>query len=125
VPGTPGLAIEPVPGDSATARWEFPVTVKRDDNGFDFAGLFVRGDRSDRHFGLAWGDVPGDGTLRIFRGAKFRFADIDPGIIQQAMRPGYQLTVRVRLTDARGNPVCASIRPPQVTWSAEPARAAG
>ena len=125
VPGTPGLAIEPVPGDSATARWEFPVTVKRDDDGFDFAGLYVRGDRSDRHFGLAWGDVPGDGTLRIFRGAKFRFADIDPGIIEQAMRPGYQLTVRVRLTDARGNPVCASIRPPQVAWSAEPASAAG
>jgi uncharacterized protein DUF5990/uncharacterized protein DUF5655 len=120
VPGTPRGAIEPVPGDSVTARWEFPVTVKRDDDGFDFAGPFVRGDRTDRHFGLVWGDVPGDGTLRLFRGTKFRFADIDSAIIEQAMRPGHHLTARYRMTDANGNPVCASVRPPRVTFSAEP-----
>ena len=121
VPGTARLAIEPVPGDATTARWEFPVTVKRDDDGFDFAGPFVRGDRTDRHFGLVWGDVAGDGTLRLFRGTKFRFADIDPGVIERAMRPGHHLSVRYRMTDANGNPACASIRPPLVTFSAEPA----
>ena len=122
VPGTPSLAIEPLPGDAAAARWEFPVTVKRDDAGFDFAGPFVRGDRTDRHFGLAWGDVPGDGTLRVFRGTKFRFADIDPAIVERAMQPGHHLTARYRMTDANGNPACASIRPPRVTFSADPAK---
>ena len=65
VPGRPGLAWRPVPGDAPSARWEVTVTVRRDQDGFDFCGPFVRGDRADRHLGLAWGDAPGDGTLRF------------------------------------------------------------
>ncbi|MGH3151495.1 MAG: DUF5990 family protein [Streptosporangiaceae bacterium] len=120
VPGGRWLAIEPVPGDAPSARWEVPVTVRRDTDGFDFTGPFVRGDRTDRHLGLAWGDVPGDGTLRLFRGAKLRLVDIDSAIIEQATRPGRRLVARIRLTDARGNPVCARVHPPALTWSAEP-----
>jgi hypothetical protein len=120
MPGRPGLAAEPVPGDAPSARWEVPVTLRRGNDGFDFGGPFVRGDRTDRHLGLAWGDVPGDGTLRVFRGAKFRLVDVDPGLIEDAMRPGWRLVARVRLTDANGNPVCARVRRPALTWSAEP-----
>ena len=120
LPGSPLLAFEPVPGDAPAARWEVNVTVRRDEDGFDFSGPFVRGDRSDRHLGLAWGDVPGDGTLRVFRGAKLRLADVEPQLIEEAMRPGQRLLARVRLTDARGNPVCARLRPPAITWSAGP-----
>lgn len=120
VPGGRWLAIEPVPGDSPSARWEVPVTVRGGADGFDFTGPFVRGDRTDRHLGLAWGDVPGDGTLRLFRGAKLRLVDVDPGVIEEALRPGRRLVARIRLTDARGNPVCARVHPPALTWSAEP-----
>jgi hypothetical protein len=120
MPGNPWLATEPVPGDSPSARWEVPVTVRRGEDGFDFSGPFVRGDRTDRHLGLAWGDLPGDGTLRMFRGAKLRFAEVEPAMIEDAMRPGCQLVAQVRLTDARGNPVCARIRPPAITWTAGP-----
>jgi hypothetical protein len=97
----PGMAIEPVPGDAPAARWEMPVTVRRDDDGFDFAGPFVRGVRDDRHLGLIWGDLAGDGTLRVFRGAKLRLVDVDPGLIEQALQPGHKLVARIRLTDAR------------------------
>jgi hypothetical protein len=120
VPGGRGLAYGPVPGDAPSARWEVMVTVRRDHDGFDFSGPFVRGDRADRHLGLVWGDVPGDGTLQLFRGAKFRLADVGPGVVEEAMRPGRRLIARVRLTDARGNPVCARVRPPAITWSAGP-----
>jgi hypothetical protein len=120
VPGSRWLAIEPVRGDAPSAHWEVPVTVRRGTDGFDFSGPFVRGDRTDRHLGLAWGDVPGDGTLRLFRGAKLRLVDIDPAIIEQAIRPGHRLVARIRLTDAKGNPVCARVHPPALTWSAEP-----
>jgi Family of unknown function (DUF5990) len=34
------------------------------------------------------------------------------------MRPGGQLVARVRLTDSNGNPICARLRPPDITWSA-------
>jgi hypothetical protein len=119
--GNPWLATEPVPGDAPSARWEAPVTVRRDTDGLDFTGPFVRGDRTDRHLGLAWGDVPGDGTLRLFRGAKLRLVDIDPRLVEEALRPGHRLVARIRLTDPRGNPVCARVHPPALTWSAEPA----
>jgi hypothetical protein len=121
IPGNPWLATEPVPGDSPSARWEVPVTVRRDNDGLDFGGPFVRGDRTDRHLGLAWGDVPGDGTLRLFRGAKLRLVDIDPRLVEEALRPRHRLVARIRLTDPRGNPVCARVHPPALTWSAEPA----
>jgi len=121
VPDRPGLAIEPVPGDAESARWELTVTVRRDADGFDFTGPFVGGTRDDRNLGLAWGDVPGDGTLRLFRGAKLRLVDVDPAVIEEAMRPGHRLVARIRLTDPRGNPVCARVHPPALAWSAEPA----
>ena len=113
-----GMAIEPVPGDAPAARWEMPVTIRRDDDGFDFAGPYVRGVRDDRHLGLIWGDLQADGTLRVFRGAKLRLVDVDPGLIEQALRPGHELVARIRLTDARGNPICARVHPPYLIWSA-------
>jgi hypothetical protein len=119
IPGRPGLALEPVPGDADSARWEVPVTLRRDEDGFDFSGPFVRGDRTDRHLGLAWGDVPGDGTMQLFRGAKLRLVDVDPQVIEEAFRPRYRLVARIRLTDSRGNPVCARVHPPALIWSAE------
>src|SRR5262245_333744 len=82
-----GMAIEPVPGDAPAARWEMPVTVRRDEDGFDFGGPYVRGVRDDRHLGLIWGDLLTDGTLQVFRGAKLRLVDVDPGLIEQALRP--------------------------------------
>lgn len=115
MPGRGGwLAIESVPGDAPWARWEAPVTVRQGDEGLDFGGPFVRGDRTDRHLALAWGDVRGDGTLRLFRACKFGFADIAPGLVEDALRPGRKLVARVRLTDARGNPGCADL-----AWSVE------
>ncbi len=125
VPGRPGLAIEPVPGNAESARWELQVTVRRDADGFDFTGPFVGGARDDRNLGLAWGDVPGDGTLRLFRGAKLRLVDVDPAVIEEALRPGHRLIARIRLTDPRGNPVCARVHPPALVWSAEGATPAG
>jgi hypothetical protein len=93
------------------------VTVGTDDDGLDFAGPFVRGDRTDRHLGLIWGDY--DGTeLHMFRGAKLRLVDVDPDVIAAARRPGHRLVGRLGLTDPGGNPVCARIR--DIVWSAEP-----
>ena len=114
----PGMAIEPVPGDAPAARWEMPVTVRRDEDGFDFGGPYVRGVRDDRHLGLIWGDLRADGTLQVFRGAKLRLVDVDPGLIEQATQPGRMLIARIRLTDARGNPICARVHPPYLTWAA-------
>src|SRR5215472_12768073 len=115
VPGKPWLAAEPVPGDSPSARWEVPVTVRRDADGFDFSGPSVRGDRSDRNLFLAWGDVHDDGTMRLIRGSKLRLRDVDPRLIEDALRPNRRLVARIRLTGNREEPA--------LTWSAGPADA--
>ena len=119
VPGRRWLATELVRGDSTSASWEVAVTIRRGESGIDFGGPSVRGDRSDRHLGLVWGEVPVDGTFRLFRGAKLRLVDVDQGIVEQAWQQGNALVARVRLTDARGNPICARVRPPDIEWSAQ------
>src|SRR5215467_13601583 len=104
VPLKPGLAVDPFPGDAAKTRWEVTVTVRGSaHDGYDFTGPCVGGDRTDRNLGLVWGEVHGDGTLQMFRGAKLRLADVPPAVITDAMRPGHLLLARVRLTDERGN----------------------
>ncbi|HEX3785968.1 MAG TPA: DUF5990 family protein [Pseudonocardiaceae bacterium] len=113
----PGRLTDVAPGDAPSVRWECTVTVGRDADGLDFVGPNVRGERTDRHLGLFWGDF--DGTeFRIFRGAKLRLVDIAPEIVAAAAAPGHQLVARLGLSDAKGFPVCA--RRPDIEWSAEP-----
>jgi len=113
VPGKPWLALDPVPGDSPSARWEAAVTVRRDADGLDFSGPYVRGDRTDRNLFLAWGDVRDDGTLLLIRGSKLKLAGVDPRLIEEAMIPGHRLVARIQLTGAAAESA--------LTWSAEPA----
>jgi hypothetical protein len=104
------------PGDAPSARWEAQVTVRRDADGFDFSGPYVRGGRTDRHLFLAWGDVLGDGTLRLVRGSKLKLGLVEPRVIEDAMRPEHRLLARIRLTGAAPGE-------PALTWSAGPADA--
>jgi hypothetical protein len=117
VPGKPWVVTEPVPGDAPSARWEAAVTVRRDTDGLDFSGPYVRGDRTDRNLFLAWGTVPGDGTMRLVRGSKLGLCTVDPRLIEDALRPGYLLVARIQLTST------GTLKGPSLTWSAEPADA--
>ena len=125
VPGRRWVATELVPGDAPSAIWQVTVTIRRGADGVDFGGPSVRGARDDRHLGLVWGEVPGDGTFRLFRGAKLRLADVDQAVVERAWQPGHALVARVRLTDARSNPICARVRPPDIEWLARPVGPAG
>jgi Family of unknown function (DUF5990) len=117
VPPRPWAVTDLVAGDAESARWELDIAVRRHQSDLDFGGPFVRGKLGDRHIGLAWGEVPNDGTFRLFRGAKLRLDAIEPALIDQASRAGTHLVGRIGLTDANGNPRCASVRPPNIAWS--------
>jgi Family of unknown function (DUF5990) len=111
--------IELVPGDAPSARWQIEVTVRGGDDGnFDYGGPFVHGRRGERHLGLRWGTLGDDGTFAVFRAANLRFSDVDASVVQQALRSGGRLVGSLGLTDAQGWPRCASVRPPDITWSA-------
>ena len=113
-----GDTIDLVPGDAESAQWELEVKVKRGtDGGFDCTGPSVLGSPGERHLGLRWVAVGDDGSLDVFRAAKLRLSDIDPKVAKKATDEGGRLVASLGLTDERGWPRCASVRPPIVEWS--------
>jgi Family of unknown function (DUF5990)/Ankyrin repeats (3 copies)/Ankyrin repeats (many copies) len=110
--------VELRPGDARTVSWRFEITVRRDAEGrLDFGGPFVYGGRGERSLGLRWGTLGEDDAFDVFRAAKLRLADVDPELVDEALREGRRLVCRLGLTDEHGWPRCASVRPPDVTWS--------
>jgi hypothetical protein len=110
--------IELVRGDARRAHWTFDITVRRDDTGcLDFGGPFVHGTRGARSVGLRWGTLTEQDEFEVFRGAKLRISDIDPALIEEALKDHRPLNASLGLTDHHGHPVCATQRPPHVAWS--------
>jgi hypothetical protein len=105
---------ELIPGDADSARWDFDINVKP---GPDFGGPYVHGRRGERCVYLQWGTVDEAG-FTLFRAAKLELDEIDRGVIDTAARPGHRLVARIGLTDGKGHPRCASVKPPAIVWSA-------
>jgi hypothetical protein len=97
------------PGDAERVVFEFDVTPVRTPEGWDFRGPYVQGRRGERFFYLTWGELPPGGQFAMFRRAKLYFADLDPAA-------GSRFEAHIGMTDGQGMPVCASVRPPRVTW---------
>jgi hypothetical protein len=109
--------VELVPGDAPTARWRIEVRASRGaDGSVDFHGPFVHGPRGDRFLYLNWGTVADDGSFQLFRRAKLTLSDVEPSLVEQALRENASLACTVNLTDAKGNPICARLRPPNIAW---------
>ena len=104
-------------GDSPVAVWTFDAAVVAAPFRPDIRGPFIQGAPGQRFIYLSWGTVDSESTFVMFRRAKLVLADIGAEIIAAAEQSG-ELTARLGLTDARGHPVCARIKPPAVEWSA-------
>lgn len=113
--GRPSELLDPQPGNAASAAWTFDATVV---GGADVRGPYVQGGPGRRFIYLSWGAVTATGEFQMFRRAKLHLADIDPAVLRAAERSG-TLVARLGLTDAKGHPRCAAVRPPAVRWSAE------
>jgi hypothetical protein len=110
-------AVELLPGDAPSGRWELDVSVRSTDGEHDFGGPFVYGKRGERSVSLRWLSEEEDGSLSVFRAAKLRLSDVEAGLLDEAIASG-RLVADLGLTDSDGWPRCASVRPPDVTWSA-------
>lgn len=112
--------IEQVPGDAKTATFtpEFRVEKKKDGTP-NFLGPFAQGTADDRFFYLSWGVKDAQGAFHMFRRLKIRLGHLDTKRVQRACRSGEPITVKLRLTDAKGGPLCATPHPPNIEW--EPA----
>jgi hypothetical protein len=106
-----------VRGDAASARWEVDVrTVVGDDGGIDLRGPAVHGKKGERFLYLTWGDVSKPGSFAMFRRAKLMVNDIDAELLADTARTDGVLVASLPLTDERGCPRCARVKPPVIGW---------
>jgi hypothetical protein len=106
-----------VDGDAGEAVFDVELDVVEPAEGeLDFRGPYVNGRRGERFVYLVWGEVDGEGQFAMFRRAKLHLAPL----LDQYPSPSVLASKRVQavleLTDTRGRPLAASVRPPWVTW---------
>jgi hypothetical protein len=107
-----------VPATAADAEWEFEVASREVDGLLDVGGPWVHGRPGARFLYLSWGAVDGE-AFAMFRRAKLLFGDIPTDLLRRAHDGEGTLVARLGLTDAEGGPLCARVRPPDITWSLE------
>jgi hypothetical protein len=111
-------AVDLTPGDAPEATFAFDIDIlPTDDGGWDFRGPYIHGPRGERFIYLSWVDLPPGSEGAMFRRAKLHLSCLDAALITAAAEPGRRLTARLALTDGKGGPRCASIRPPAISWS--------
>ncbi|MFD8080327.1 DUF5990 family protein [Kitasatospora sp. NPDC059722] len=110
----PGELLDPQPGDAPRAEWTLECVAKPTPAGTDITGRYVQGGPGGRFVYLNWLSGPGS---TMFRRAKIFLDAIPPEVVEAAVRSGL-LVARLGLTDAKGHPLCAAVRPPLVTWTA-------
>lgn len=105
------------PGDAAEAIFDIAIDVVAAGGSIpDFRGPFAHGKRGERFLYLSWGQVEPDGRFAMFRRAKLHLSAVDPEEIAHALAAGSTIEGVLDLTDERGGPRCASVRPPRISW---------
>jgi hypothetical protein len=108
------------PGDAAVATWTIDCAPARIADGFDLKGPYIQGPPGARFIYLSWGTVSAPGDYQLFRRAKLWLDGVPAKVLAAAVGAGL-LVGRLGLTDGKGNPLCAAVRPPQIEWSARSA----
>jgi hypothetical protein len=107
-----------VRGDARSARWELESKPVPSADGVDLRGAQIHGGPGRRFIYLSWGVVDTTDSFTMFRRAKL-WLDAIPETVMTAALDGGLLVGRLGLTDDKGGPLCASVRPPRIQWSAE------
>jgi hypothetical protein len=106
-----------VTGDAADAVFDIELDIVAGADGeIDFRGPYVNGRRGERFVYLAWGEVDGDGVFTMFRRLKLHLTPLIEQETQERVVTAQRIQAILELTDTRGRPLAASVRPPWVTW---------
>ncbi|BCJ48572.1 hypothetical protein Asp14428_00470 [Actinoplanes sp. NBRC 14428] len=109
--------IDRFPADAEEVAWEFEITSREVDELLDVGGPYVHGRPGARFLYLSWGAVHGT-LFHGFRRAKLMFGDVPTAVLRTVHDDGGLLVGRLGLTDERGGPRCARVRPPDIVWQA-------
>jgi hypothetical protein len=110
----PGELMGQVSAEVESVTWELEATPSSSDH-FDFRGPHISGPPGGRFIYLSWGVVQKPGSFEMFRRAKIMFDGIPAEVLATVQASGV-LIGRLGLTDPKGNPICAAVRPPLIEW---------
>lgn len=106
-----------VDGDAMDAIFDVDLEIVEGTDGeLDFRGPYVYGRRGERFVYLTWGEVDRDGTFAMFRRLRLHLAPLLEHASPEALLAARRIQAILELTDTRGRPLAASVRPPWVTW---------
>jgi hypothetical protein len=111
----PAELLDVQPGDAASVSWDLECEPFTDSDGvLTLRGPYIQNRLGGRFVYLSWGELGADGIFTMFRRAKLVLSGVEPDVMAAAAESG-TLLARVRMTDARGNPVCSRTN---LEWSA-------
>jgi hypothetical protein len=108
--------IDLFPGDAHSAFWQLECEVVGEPPDIDLRGSQINGSPGRRFIYLSWGVIDEGEQFRMFRRAKLWLDAIPDDVLTAAIKAEL-LVGRLSLTDAKGLPLCASVRPPRIEWT--------
>jgi hypothetical protein len=103
-------------GDEGEVTFDLEVELTSDDGTLDFRGPYVHGRRAERFLYLSWGEVDANGTFTMFRRLKLHLSPLTVEFTSEVLLAARRIQAFLELTDPKGRPVAASVRPPWVLW---------
>lgn len=88
----------------------------RNDGSPNFLGPFAHGTPTERFIYLSWGVRKSEGKFEMFRRAKIHLSHLTWKEIKKSINSKKPITAELSLTDAKGNPLCASVKEPHIRW---------
>jgi len=106
-----------VDGDEGEAVFDIDLDVVEDADGRpDMRGPYIHGRRGERFVYLSWGEVDEFGTFTMFRRLKLHLTPLLEQHSTEKLLNAKRIQAVLELSDTRGRPLAASVRPPWVTW---------
>jgi len=109
--------IEAASADSKQVVFKPLLRARRSaDGSANFLGPFAHGPRTERFIYLVWAIVQGGIPVRMVGRIKLHLNHIKWAAVEKAAGGHKPIRVKLTLTNAKGKPVMASVRPPAAQW---------
>ena len=110
-------AIELHPGDAPEVIFRPVFRIKQQPDGSpNFLGPFAFGTPKQRFFYLNWLVQKPHAHRDMFRRAKIHLSEIGWQTVEKCLSGEQKLSVELRMTDDKGAPICATVKPSHATW---------
>lgn len=109
--------VDDVFGDAKQADFLFDLRVERNPKTGkpNFLGPYAHGKPDERFLYLSWGVRIGP-SFQGFRRAKIHLHNLDWATVEKAIQTKRPIEAVVKLTDKKGGPLCASVKPDNIEW---------